>query len=173
MFLADRGIVTYFDGMPSDIDIYEQSAVSLFVILFSNDFFIFSLSKSNLLSIITRCLSLHLGIICSDSCLYCFSAQVASMTHRTIFACSNFWKLRLMPRDSIASVVSRMPAVSIKRNVIPSRFIVSSITSRVVPWISLTMARSSFSKAFNNVDFPAFVSPTIATGTPFLWHCPY
>ena len=55
-----------------------------------------------------------------------------------------------------------------KRNITPSSVTVSSMTSRVVPCISLTMALSSPNKAFNNVDFPAFVSPTMATGTPFL-----
>ena len=30
------------------------------------------------------------------------------------------------------------------------------------------MARSSFKRAFNNVDFPTLGSPTIATGIPFL-----
>ena len=42
------------------------------------------------------------------------------------------------------------------------------MTSRVVPWISLTIALSSFNSTFNRVDFPAFVSPIMATGTPFL-----
>ena len=59
-----------------------------------------------------------------------------------------------------------------KRKVIPRRLIVSSITSRVVPWISLTMAFSSFNNAFNKVDLPALVSPIIATGTPFLMAFP-
>ena len=51
---------------------------------------------------------------------------------------------------------------------IPFKLIVSSITSRVVPAISDTIARSSRNKAFNKVLFPTFVLPTIATGTPFL-----
>ena len=38
--------------------------------------------------------------------------------------------------------------------------------------MSLTMARSSFSSAFNRVDLPAFVSPMMATGTPFLMALP-
>src|SRR3712207_7257764 len=44
----------------------------------------------------------------------------------------------------------------------------SSMVSRVVPAISETMARSSFSKAFNRVDFPTLGFPAITTGTPFL-----
>ena len=64
--------------------------------------------------------------------------------------------------------VWRMPAVSIKRKVIPWRLMVSSITSRVVPSMSDTMARSSFSKALSRVLFPTLVLPTMATGMPFL-----
>ena len=44
----------------------------------------------------------------------------------------------------------------------------SSMVSRVVPAISETMARSSFNKAFNKVDFPTLGSPTMAIGIPFL-----
>ena len=83
-------------------------------------------------------------------------------------AWSSFWKVRSIPILSIASCVSRMPAVSMKRKVIPPMLIVSSMTSRVVPWMSLTIALSSFSRTFSRVDFPAFVSPMIATGMPFL-----
>ena len=43
----------------------------------------------------------------------------------------------------------------------------SSIVSLVVPFISLVIARSSWSRVFNNVDFPVLVLPIIATGTPF------
>ena len=43
----------------------------------------------------------------------------------------------------------------------------SSMASLVVPAIWLTIAFSSFNKAFNKVDFPTLGSPTIATGIPF------
>ena len=95
-------------------------------------------------------------------------ASVESIIHKMTYAWSIFWKVRSIPRFSIVSFVWRIPAVSINRNVTPCKLIVSSITSRVVPWISLTMAFSSFSNAFSKVDFPAFVSPIIATGMPFL-----
>jgi hypothetical protein len=49
----------------------------------------------------------------------------------------------------------------------------SSIVSRVVPAILLTIARSSFSNAFSNVDFPALGLPIIATAVPFLMAFPY
>ena len=72
-----------------------------------------------------------------------------------------------MPKFSIASVVFLMPAVSIKRNVMLFISIVSSITSRVVPCMLLTIAFSSFSRQFSRVLLPTFVFPTIATDTPF------
>ena len=54
----------------------------------------------------------------------------------------------------------------------PSMTTRSSIVSRVVPSISLTIARSSPTKALSNVDLPAFVGPTIATAIPFLMAFP-
>ena len=74
-----------------------------------------------------------------------------------------------MPMLSIVSVVSRMPAVSMKRKVAVPMVMVSSIVSRVVPCMSLTMARSSPTSWLRSVDL---VSPTIATGTPFLMALP-
>ena len=76
--------------------------------------------------------------------------------------------VRSTPCCSMASVVARIPAVSINRNWMPLMFITSSMVSRVVPGISETMARSSFSKAFNRVDLPALGLPAITVFTPFL-----
>ena len=74
-----------------------------------------------------------------------------------------------MPADSMMSVLCcLMPAVSIKRNRMPSILMTSSTVSLVVPGISLTIALSSFNRAFNNVDFPEFGFPMIATLIPFL-----
>ena len=53
-----------------------------------------------------------------------------------------------------------------RRNNTPFIFSVSSIVSRVVPAISLTMARSSFSNALSKVLLPALGLPIIATLTP-------
>ena len=72
----------------------------------------------------------------------------------------------------MASCVSRMPAVSIKRKVIPCNTTVSSMTSRVVPCMSETMALSSLTRRLSSVDFPALVSPIMAVGTPFLMALP-
>ena len=67
----------------------------------------------------------------------------------------------------MVSWVWRIPAVSIKRNEMPLMVKVSSITSRVVPAISETMALSSLSMAFSRVDLPTLGFPTMATGMPF------
>ena len=79
-----------------------------------------------------------------------------------------FSKVLPIPSDSILSVVSRIPAVSINRKRIPSKVISSSIVSRVVPGISETMARSSLSSALSKVDLPAFGRPAITVFTPVL-----
>ncbi len=76
--------------------------------------------------------------------------------------------VRSTPIASITSSVSRKPAVSIRRNLIPPNTHESSKLSRVVPAISETIARSSFNKAFSKVDFPALGLPTITVATPFL-----
>ena len=72
-----------------------------------------------------------------------------------------------MPIDSITSVVSLRPAVSMNLYSMPSIIIVSSIESLVVPGISETIALSSFKREFSKVDLPEFGFPTIATGIPF------
>ena len=48
----------------------------------------------------------------------------------------------------------------------PFKLMASSKTSRVVPAISVTIARSSPTKTFNNEDFPAFGLPTITVLIP-------
>lgn len=127
----------------------------------------FSGIRSVLLRMTMRCLWVQRGSILGDRVVNWEYALVASIIHRTIDAWSIFLKVRSIPRFSIVSVVSRMPAVSMKRNVVPVILTVSSMTSRVVPWMSLTIALSSPTRALSNVDFPAFVSPIIATGIPF------
>ena len=97
---------------------------------------------------------------------------VASISQMTMWAWSSFWKVRSIPIFSMASCVSRIPAVSIKRKVIPCNTTVSSMTSRVVPCMSETMALSSLTRRLSSVDFPALVSPIMAVGTPFLMALP-
>ncbi len=68
----------------------------------------------------------------------------------------------------MVSVASRRPAVSISLKLIPWMLSTSSIVSRVVPGIWLTIARSSFKRVFSKVDLPAFGRPAITVLTPFL-----
>ena len=70
-------------------------------------------------------------IVFSVSCIDCFVDW--SETRRIMFAVFAAFLLRSMPSFSIWSVVWRIPAVSMKRNCIPSICVVSSIVSRVVP----------------------------------------
>ncbi len=72
------------------------------------------------------------------------------------------------PIFSILFLVSLIPAVSIKFNVIPSIITECSIVSLVVPERFETIALSWFNNAFNNEDFPVFGLPTIATLIPFM-----
>ena len=80
--------------------------------------------------------------------------------------------VRSMPMRSNRSSVERMPAVSRNRKRMPPMLARSSITSRVVPAISETIARSSLSRRFSSVDFPTFGAPAIATATPSLMALP-
>lgn len=95
-------------------------------------------------------------------------SRVRSIIPSTIEASEIFLNVLSIPIFSTTSEVSRRPAVSMNLNRIPSMFRVSSMVSRVVPWMSETIARSSPRRAFNSVLFPVFVAPAIATGTPFL-----
>ena len=74
--------------------------------------------------------------------------------------------VRWMPICSSRSSVGRMPAVSRNRKSTPPMLAHSSITSRVVPAISETMARSSFRSRLSSVDLPTFGAPAMATATP-------
>ena len=89
-----------------------------------------------------------------------------SRTEMMICACSAALRLRSIPMFSNVSSVSRIPAVSIRRKRIPSKTSVSSIVSRVVPCISLTIARCSPKRALSRVDLPTLGAPMIATGIP-------
>ncbi len=59
-----------------------------------------------------------------------------------------------------------MPAVSVSLTGIPESDTCSSIVSRVVPGISVTIARFSFTKKFKSEDLPTFGFPAIATEMP-------
>jgi len=66
-----------------------------------------------------------------------------------------------------------MPAVSNNFTGMPSMFDTSDTTSRVVPGISVTIARSCSSNRLNKLLFPTFGRPTIASVSPCRTRPPY
>ena len=75
-------------------------------------------------------------------------------------------KLFWTPIFSTTSSVFLIPAVSIIFNKIPSRLILPSTISLVVPSISVTIALSSFNNKFNKLLLPTFGLPTIVVVIP-------
>ena len=65
-----------------------------------------------------------------------------------------------------------MPAVSDIFKVTAPSLTLSSITSRVVPAISVTIERSYPSSKFIRVDLPTFGLPAITVSMPFLISIP-
>ena len=70
------------------------------------------------------------------------------------------------PSASMASSVSRRPAVSKRFSRISPSCTACSTTSRVVPATGVTMARSNPASRFSKVDLPALGRPTMAQSTP-------
>ena len=89
-----------------------------------------------------------------------------SVTISTRSASLASWRVRLIPSTSTAPDAVRSPAVSLRRTKSPSHTTCPSITSRVVPGVWVTMARSSPRRALNRVDFPTLGRPMRATEKP-------
>ena len=70
------------------------------------------------------------------------------------------------PSRSTRSIVSRAPAVSTSVTASPRCRRVSVTRSRVVPAVSVTIARSCPSSALKRLDFPTFGRPAITTVAP-------
>ncbi len=95
-----------------------------------------------------------------------------SNTPKMMSQFSKLLRLFSIPKRSISSALSLMPAVSIKRTLCPFSSMTSSIVSLVVPLISLTKALSSKSMAFNRELLPALGLPTMLKACPlFLCFC--
>ena len=92
--------------------------------------------------------------------------RLLSRSSRTRSALLKASLLRSTPIASTTSDVSRMPAVSVSRRGMPRREICSSIVSRVVPGMSVTMLRCSPRKRFISEDLPTLGLPTMATERP-------
>ena len=87
-------------------------------------------------------------------------------TRRTRSASSRAFFERSTPIFSTTSSVSRIPAVSTSFKGTPLILTYSSITSRVVPSISVTIAFSSRNRLLSKLDFPTFGRPMIAVDKP-------
>mmetsp|Transcript_17138 Transcript_17138/g.47522 ORF Transcript_17138/g.47522 Transcript_17138/m.47522 type:complete len:275 (-) Transcript_17138:585-1409(-) len=90
----------------------------------------------------------------------------ASTTIITISAFAAAARERSTPKRSTLSTLSRMPAVSSSVRGTPPTTKPASTTSRVVPAISVTIARSLELHALSRLDFPTFGRPTMATVMP-------
>ena len=94
------------------------------------------------------------------------SGSLPSSTARTSSARASASCERRTPSRSTTSTVSRRPAVSSRRTGMPRTLTNSSSTSRVVPGIGVTIARSAFASAFMRLDLPTLGRPTSTAVTP-------
>ena len=138
-----------------------------------------SVSKPNLffssIGVISALLSVLLSItivVLPFSAFAIFSSsgssfELLSITNRQRSAILIFSIARSIPICSTSSETSaRIPAVSRRRSDAPFIFIYSSIVSRVVPGISVTIARSERESALRSEDLPTFGFPTITVCIP-------
>ena len=94
------------------------------------------------------------------------NGSAASSTISTTSAPSAARSARSTPIRSMGSSVSRWPAVSESSATTPPMLIRSVSTSRVVPGMSVTMARSWFSSAFISEDLPTLGRPASTMDAP-------
>jgi len=96
--------------------------------------------------------------------------SVASITSSAMSAASRCF--RAITTESFSAIrwvlpLRRIPAVSMKRKLLPLISTTSSTASRVVPGIGDTMAREVPVSRFSSVDLPTLGCPIIATFTSF------
>ena len=92
--------------------------------------------------------------------------RVASATYIIRSASPAHFIAFSIPIFSTISSVSRIPAVSVRLRITPSRLMDSSSVSLVVPAISVTIALSSPASALSRLDLPALVLPNITVLIP-------
>ena len=115
-----------------------------------------ALSKSALFTTTSACAALA---VCSIS-------VASSNTWITQSALSMACCARAMPSFSTASACARMPAVSNSLNATPSILISMATTSRVVPGMSVTIARFWAHRALNKDDLPTLGLPVSTKVAP-------
>mmetsp|Transcript_27156 Transcript_27156/g.69106 ORF Transcript_27156/g.69106 Transcript_27156/m.69106 type:complete len:341 (-) Transcript_27156:637-1659(-) len=91
----------------------------------------------------------------------------ASTTMSTMSAARAAARERSTPICSTLSTLSRIPAVSSSVSGTPPTTSPASSTSRVVPAMSVTIARSVRVHALSRLDLPTFGRPTMATCSPW------
>ena len=105
-----------------------------------------------------------LAIACSAASAT--SGAVASTSHNTRSASSTRANARLIPSASTLPRASRIPAVSTRITGMPPRSRCTSMTSRVVPASSETIATSRLASAFSRDDLPALGGPAMTMRKP-------
>ncbi len=96
------------------------------------------------------------------------NASLVSSINSTRSARSRRSFVNFMPMVSTVSAVWCSPAVSINFIGIPFIVSPSSMRSRVVPGICVTIARSLFKSLLRRLDFPTLGRPMIMMSTPSL-----
>ena len=94
------------------------------------------------------------------------TGAVASTSHSTRSASSTRANARLIPSASTLPRASRIPAVSTRITGMPPRSRCTSMTSRVVPASSDTIATSRLASAFSSDDLPALGGPAMTMRKP-------
>ena len=119
--------------------------------------------RSDLLSRITACFPSEEARISRSSLSR--GTDPSIMTSRRSASAAAF-RAFSTPICSTRSVLSRIPAVSVRFRLSPAMRMCSVSVSLVVPAISVTMARSSPARRFRREDFPAFGFPRITVEIP-------
>src|SRR5471030_470226 len=160
--LKNKFLISFFkSSIP--FPVFADISILLFKLLITScDIFI---SRSILFNNAMYFLSFILSIITSSSS----SMSLDASSINIIKSASSIFSFDFStPIFSIISSVSLIPAVSVILIGIPSRFIYSSITSLVVPGISVTIALFSLNNALSNDDLPTLGLPIITTLRPSL-----
>ena len=123
-------------------------------------------NRVGLSSLFTRAMAGRPAQRCASAKSSRLGGSEPSKTARISPASSSFFQLRRIPSASMASSVSRRPAVSKRFSRISPSCTACSTTSRVVPATGVTMARSKPASRLSKVDLPALGRPTMAQSTP-------
>ena len=117
-------------------------------------------------SLLTRAMARHPAQRRARSKSSRVSGREPSKTASTSPASASLAQLRRTPSASTGSSVWRRPAVSKRFSRMSPSWTACSTTSRVVPAMGVTMARSKPASRLSRVDLPALGRPTMAQSIP-------